>query len=260
MKVKAIKESSTSLRLVIVDGPIEDGKLSLRAKFSKGYDEIASCDYLHEKINYTLSVLDTSTFSIDISSIEVVINDTHRASVPNIFGAVPNILNGIINKKRADFIAVARHLNGSKVYLFKRLKSGEHCKTCWDEDLRSSSNSACPECGGTGFSKYYSNPLLTWGGAWQTTNTLSPVQYEGRTNSYQNSTLEVLADYEPTTGDILYYVKFGTWLIISDSISPMLMGIPVKTIVTVQEAEEDSPEVRLLSLQIPLNNKGKKSD
>jgi len=69
-----------------------------------------------------------------------------------------------VKVKIHEFLIKAKKINGNKLLIFKNLLTRDHCPECWDNDLKSSNNTRCPLCGGTGYIDKYSKPFFTWGG------------------------------------------------------------------------------------------------
>ncbi|MDF1879620.1 hypothetical protein JHD46_08220 [Sulfurimonas sp. SAG-AH-194-C20] len=154
-------------------------------------------------------------------------------------------IRGIARKVKADFTIVARRMNGSVIYAFKKMKLKEKCSSCWDYNLESSSDSSCKECGGLGRVSYYSNPIKTYARAVNVNSeslNLVNVGQEG----VGNSTISMLQDITLFTDDVFFYQSTGKWFIVNTSISAStIQNIPTLQTLSISELPSDSPQIEI---------------
>jgi len=267
MVAKGLNLSSSKVEVFIEKRPtLEHGKISINL-FNKKYgsSEVITMEYHRDQISFIFdlselipSQVSQYNFSISISDIDGTI--VEEVKLRDSVGRIDKMLSGAVKKIIHDFIIVAKNINGSKVFIFKKMYSGENCSLCWDRDLDSSTDSNCKKCGGTGKTSRYSKPYTTYAGALQSSSNSKENMQEGMVSDYGPQTVSLPAVVELETDDIIYYQILGVWFIVNSSLSvASLKTIDSLQTVAISELPSHSPQVETLSKNkdFILSNKGR---
>ena len=169
MKIRLFKTTNTAFNLYIKDAPPSTHKIQVfQIDKDKEYTNLLEEVVYHEdKIFYQISGefnnLNISFYPFRIVLLDQDNNILFDKRIPIINMRIPDWQKGMFKVKQHEFYTIAKNVNGSKVLLFKLIHSNQHCPQCWDKDLKSSNNSKCPICGGSGYVNKYSKPALVWG-------------------------------------------------------------------------------------------------
>ena len=251
MKARIEKDGSSILK-VLIDVPpenISEGTIELRMVVDKGDSTpVATQPYTHTVLSYEFRLSGSSPYNIGDYDYIIRISDgiaEEKSRILKMFDGLPSYLRGALKKIRRDFEIISKQYNGSIVYLFKRLPSKEHCPVCWDNDLRSSSNSNCPTCGGTGFITYYTSPYKTYAGPLHFSNETFSTDDTGKTAQGHLSSVATIASFILTENDMLYYDKTKEWYRVKARTVSELRNYPVLQTFTVSLMPSTAPEVEV---------------
>lgn len=245
-------ESSSEGRVLLKNPPLVDGgKIVISAIFSK--DSISNLleeDYSFRKIDYKFSILNSRPFTLANYDFIVEIIDNNgnvvdSGKIKDSNGKKDVGISGHARAVKGNFRTVSRNLNGSKILIFKKVRSGDPCPSCWDFDLEASNNSSCPECGGNGWIDYYSYPIKEYAGAIQFQGTVEDVMNEGRVPNVSNTTISMPADVVLEADDLFFHQMSGEWYVVLLSINVASIRM-FRTLQTLQisSVPSDSPEIR----------------
>lgn len=155
--------------------------------------------------------------------------------------------SGIVKVIQNDFRVAAR-LNGSKVFFIKVKKENSPCTECWDEDLRSSNDSGCKVCGGTGYVKYFfspyktiAGPILNAAGESKTTDDA------GKSSDNVTSSFNTYADFSLAVDDYVYSTITGAVLRVTGTNYSEVQGVQVLATISASEVPSEMPEVEQLT-------------
>jgi hypothetical protein len=251
IKANITKDGSSVINVLIskIDTIIDEGTIRLLMVVDrKNATVVGEQPYNKMDYAYTFDLSDNAPYNIGDYDYKVEVESAdgskkEESRTLRLFGGAPTHIRGAIKKVRNDFKIVSKKYNGSVVYLFKRIPGQEKCPVCWDEDLQSSNNSNCPECGGTGFVTYYANPYKTYAGPMHWDNETFSTEDAGKV--MQNPTVQVstIADFVLMENDLIYYVKTGDWLRVKARTVSELQTYPVLQTFIAATMPSDSPEV-----------------
>ena len=239
MKAKITKVSTSIIDVVInrVDPAIIEGDLSLMLYISKGAIEtVMTLPYTNREVGYSFNL--SKRLPRSLGDFEYVVSlsggglldETKKSSLS---GNVPHHISGVIKRIRHDFTIISKKYNGSVAYFFKKIKGETTCPDCWDKDLRSSNNSNCKTCGGTGYISYFTNPYKTYCGEIKWSNETYTTEDPGKSMPTTTVSISALADLILTTDDIVYYVNTGDFLrVVSRTVSEMRANPVLQTLVS----------------------------
>ena len=253
IKAKIQKEGSSILRVFInnFDAPIKSGIIKLKLVVDrKNSTVVAEQPFDFLTLVYDFNLSGNSPYNIGDYDYIVEIDDGEQQDYSRpikLFGGAPVYIRGAIKKIRDDFRRVAKSLNGSVVYLFKRIPGSQKCEACWDEDLQSSNNTNCKVCGGTGFISYYSNPFKTYAGPLNFANETFSTEDAGKVLQTPSVTLSVIADFILIENDIIFYAKTGDWYRVKARTVSELQTYPVLQNFIAAVMPSGSPEVEQAS-------------
>ena len=239
MKARLIKVSTNIINVYLSDvsQSIERGSIDLVLFLNKKSQEIISTqEYSSLKLDYSFNL--SKHFPRNIIDFEykiIVRNEslTEETRKSAIFGKLPHHLSGVVKKIRNDFSIVSRQHNGSIAYFFKKLPGEKRCDVCWDNDLKSSNNSNCPVCGGTGKIRYFSDPVKTICGPIKWQNESYSIDNPGKALSSPTVSMSALADVVLTTDDIVFYVSTSEFYrVISRTVSEIKGYATLQTLVS----------------------------
>lgn len=227
-------------------------KIKILSTFDKkDFKELEVLDYIEDSLLYDVVLTNNTESGIYNSYLKLVFIDEYGKEIDSsneteTFVKSNAINRGIIKTIQNDF-KVACILNGGKAYFMKTKKDKEKCPSCWDFDLRSSNNSNCPECGGSGYVITYFRPYKTTIGT--IANALGEEKQTGEvgkidTNSVSSFTS--LADYLLSTDDIVFSITYGNvYRVISTSVSDT-QGNQVLQRVSCQQIPSESKEAEAI--------------
>ncbi len=211
----------------------------------KNASPVASLPYQDDILYYTFDLSraepkSTGDFDYYVEVSDGSLKDQSRKA--KVFNGVAHHIAGAVKKIKSDFKLVAKTHNGSIIYMFKRMPSGQKCSLCWDEDLMASNNSSCPECGGKGFMSYYSQPFKSYGSAINFVNEKYGTQDQGKTMENTSVTMSALADFILTTDDMVYYERTGDWYRIKARTISELQSVPTLQMFVMDLMPSGAPE------------------
>jgi hypothetical protein len=257
MTAKGIYLSSSVVEVFLDKRPtLEEGKISLLlfSKTGSGSTQILSQDYSKDVLSFIFDISEVRPLYVSRYNLAIEIKDNDGISIEEVKlrdtkGKIDALITGAVKKVIHDFIVVAKNINGSKVFLFKKMSSGERCQQCWDYDLDSSTNSDCPTCGGTGQLFRYSKPYITYGGALQSSSISRQHAQEGMIADYGETKLSLPALVELRTDDIVYYQILGLWFIVNSNLTISgLKSIDTLQTILMNELPSHSPQIKTLSM------------
>jgi hypothetical protein len=191
---------------VIVYQQDKDSAWKVLKEFKALENEVA---YTVKGIKHFFKEIDESTFKVDLLLGDAIVGTLTSPTMNTI--TVP-WKRGIIKVKKQEFLIKAKNINGNKLLVFKKLNDRVHCPDCWDKDLRTSNNTNCPTCGGTGYIDKYSEPFFTWGGPYMTQPVTPPLgNIEGKDRYNPNlgamASISLLPDIPMNELDLVYIVE-----------------------------------------------------
>ncbi len=239
MKASLLKHTTSELTVLVsnVDQSIVDGTITLSLFIGKdNTEDIYELAYSKLDLVYVFDLSKKLPRSIyDMQYIVKVSSETKEDKTKKLIISkkLPPHLSGPLKKIKRDFMITSKHYNGSKAYFFKKLPGEQTCPNCWDRDLKSSNNSNCKICGGSGYMQYFANPFLTYCGPVKWSNEGYQVQSTGKEMASTTVTISALADFIMTTDDIIYYVKTGDFYrVLSRTVSELQTASVLQTMVS----------------------------
>jgi len=218
--IKLVKTDVDELTLFVANENINCDTIEIYqpSKSEDDWQLLKNFTYNPSKIDYSVKDMNKFNREIDIQSYKIVFKD-NDATIKEIVlstsnSAQPTWKRGIAKQQRYEFLIKAKRINGNKLLIFKKIKSKEHCPSCWDDDLQSSNNTNCPVCGGTGYIDKYSIPFFTWGGPYINQATAYPKGIEDGKDMYNpqygaSANITILPDIPIDIGDLIYVVDNG---------------------------------------------------
>jgi hypothetical protein len=252
---KGLILSSSIVEVFLENRPtLERGEIVLLLSPPKSRGaKILSQEYKDDVLSFTFDISELRPMYVTFYDLTIELRDINgniigEAKLKKSVGKIDSMITGITKKVIQDFIIVAKNINGSKVFIFKKMNTGEKCKECWDYDLDSSMNSNCPVCGGTGMSTRYSQSYVTYAGAIQASSLSRENTQEGMTSNYGPSQLSLPSMIELETDDVLFYQIRGMWFIVNSNITiSALKNIDTLQTVAISELPSHSPQIETLS-------------
>ena len=246
MKASIIKVSTSKLKVMIlsIDNDISYDTISLSQIIDKNNTIPAiSLPYEKGKIEYIFDLSETLPretgwfdYVVSLDS-EGSSESTRKTKIK--FSTSWHIA-GMARKIKHDLYIASKRLNGSKVFLFKKMSSGEKCPECWNEDMQSSDDSNCKTCGGSGKITTYSKPVKTYAGPLIYSDVTYDTGIAGKELLDRRAAVTVDADLMLTSDDIMFYVQTGDFLRVDSSSPSLLQSEPVTQKLVVQELPSGS--------------------
>ncbi len=246
MRISIIKTSLSRLRVIInsIDRNINYDEIVLSQYFGRNNTvEALRMPYEKDKIEYEFNL--SRKLPREIGSFKYIVTltsekDTEESRPTKIKFSTSWHVSGMAKKIKHDFYIASKNVNGSKIFIFKKLSSGGVCPECWDDDLESSNDSNCKTCSGSGKIISYSKPVKTYAG---------PLIYAGVTHETMEAGKELVdsmatvttdADIILSSDDVLFYVNTSEFYRV-DSVTPsLLQSEPVTQQLVVQELPTNS--------------------
>jgi len=215
--VRLVKTDIDSITLFVYQEDIVFNKIVLKQQGKKNeWLLLTEYDYIPDKISYSYSDFN-NLVNIDPTQITFkVVFKYNDNIVKEIELQTANMVSqpwqrGIIKLKTHEFLIKAKKINGNKLLIFKNLFTKDYCPKCWDNDLKSSNNTNCPLCGGTGYIDKFSQPFFTWGGPYMNQPAAPP---RGKVDGFDlnntqfgaGSTITLLPDIPINPRDLIYVV------------------------------------------------------
>jgi len=255
MVAKGLTLSSSIMEVFIEKRPtLKKGRISLNLFNKKsGSTELISIEYHRDQPSFIFDISELMPAQVGAYNTSVSILDedgivVEEAAIKDSVGKIDRLIRGSVKVVIHDFIRVAKNINGSKIFIFKKMYFGENCEECWDEDLDSSNNSNCKTCGGTGKAIQYSQHYVTYGGAIQPIPTERELKQEGMIMEFGPQIMSLPATLHLETDDIIYYQILGTWFIVNSNASAAsLKSISSLQTVQMSELPSHAPQVEMLS-------------
>jgi hypothetical protein len=253
--VKVIKSDFDALTIFVIDEPTYDTLIVYQQDKDEKWKKISEFPYQKDKISFTIKGLKNFIIEIDegLYKVELVLNG---AIVNSIVSPTMNTISvswkrGIAKLKRHEFFIKAKKINGNKLLIFKKLGNREHCPQCWDEDLKSSNNTNCPLCGGTGYIEKYSQPFFTWGGPYMTQPSSVPLgNPEGKDKFNPNygsmSSITLLPDIPINQFDLIYIIEAGELNIVKNITQTFFNNIIISQNATIASIPSTGREYRAI--------------
>lgn len=248
MKISISKSSTSILDVFIKEQPakIKEGTIDLYTVIDrKNRSLVASMEYHENVLYYKFDMSRKEAKNVGDFDYIVEVHNKDEKEVSRkakLFNGAAHHIAGAVKKIKSDFRIVAKTHNGSVIYMFKRMPSDQKCETCWDDDLMSSNDSSCPECGGKGFITYYASPYKTFGSAINFTNEKYGTQDQGKTMENTSVTMSALADFVLTTDDMVYYKKTGDWYRVKARTISELQSVPTLQMLVMDLMPSGAPE------------------
>jgi len=227
-------------------------KIKILASFDKkDFKEITILPYSNSLLVYDVDVSRMSApdiydamYKLEFLSENNDIVDKTRA-IP-VFVKNTAINRGIIKIIQNDFLVASRQ-NGGKAYFIKVRKDKSHCSLCWDEDLKSSDNSNCQQCGGSGYMKTYFQPIKTIiGPVKNVAGSGKSTDEVGKIDNNSTISFTALFDYPLATDDIVFTPMNGSVLRVTSSVVSETQGNEILQGISAQILPSDSSEVEII--------------
>jgi len=234
--IRLIKDTVNSIIVYIWDEDVMADTLRVWTKHSSSEKKIVGeLPYNKDKIDYLFSGFSNFIdYNVDFFPFEVEFLKDNKV-VKNVTVSTTNyklkpFQRGVYRVKRQEFYIKAKNVNGMRLLLFKK-QNKEHCPDCWDEDYKSSNNSNCKTCGGTGYVDKYSLPVFSYGFYFNDQPVDSPTIESGKQPLNpavgNNAYITLLPDIVLTQSDLIYSIDIGDLSIIHKTTLTLFNNNPI---------------------------------